>query len=332
MPPRLGSRRRLRTTLAVAALLFTTLGLVARALPLTNIVTLVLAVGSPYFPFAALLGLILAAAARRIRLSLVAVFVVMIAVAVQVSWYYISQPATVVQHVDLRILSSNLRKGQADASSFVALAKEQADVITVSELTSDAVLRFSQAGLDEQFPYSVLIPAVGSEGVGLWSRYPLIAVPSKRDWNTFAAAKVQIPGVRYGPLLVSLHVTSPLAHDADSFGAWRRAIDATKARMDNFAEVAGPVAVLVAGDFNSTPDMRQFRDLLSTGYHDAVDQTGSGYGPTFPSNTAWPPLLTIDHVLTRQAAASSIRTVDVPGSDHRALLATIQVPVDPTAS
>jgi hypothetical protein len=28
------------------------------------------------------------------------------------------------------------------------------------------------------------------------------------------------------------------------------------------------------------------------------------------------------HILTRNAAASSIRTIKVPGSDHRALLAT----------
>jgi endonuclease/exonuclease/phosphatase (EEP) superfamily protein YafD len=37
-------------------------------------------------------------------------------------------------------------------------------------------------------------------------------------------------------------------------------------------------------------------------------------------------------VLTRQAAATSIRTVYVRGSDHRALLATVGVPLDPTAS
>jgi len=46
----------------------------------------------------------------------------------------------------------------------------------------------------------------------------------------------------------------------------------------------------------------------------------------FPSNKWYPPLITIDHILTRNAAASSIRTVEVPGSGHRALLATIAVP------
>jgi endonuclease/exonuclease/phosphatase (EEP) superfamily protein YafD len=40
-------------------------------------------------------------------------------------------------------------------------------------------------------------------------------------------------------------------------------------------------------------------------------------------------VITIDHVLTRNDAASSFRTIDIPGSDYRSLLATIQVPVEP---
>jgi endonuclease/exonuclease/phosphatase (EEP) superfamily protein YafD len=102
--------------------------------------------------------------------------------------------------------------------------------------------------------------------------------------------------------------------------------------LNHFADIGGPAAVIAVGDFNSTHDMRQFRDLLTSGYRDAVEQTGAGWSPTFPSRSSHPPLITIDHVLTRNAAASSIKTVYIPGSDHRALLATIQAPLDPTAS
>ena len=58
----------------------------------------------------------------------------------------------------------------------------------------------------------------------------------------------------------------------------------------------------------------------------------AGFSPTFPSHKWFPPLITIDHVLTRKAAASSIRTIYVPGSDHRSLLATVGVPTDPVGS
>ncbi|MGB0970723.1 MAG: endonuclease/exonuclease/phosphatase family protein, partial [Mycobacterium sp.] len=59
---------------------------------------------------------------------------------------------------------------------------------------------------------------------------------------------------------------------------------------------------------------------------------GAGFAPTYPSNRWFPPVITIDHVLTRNSAAKWVRTVDIPGSDHRALLTAIQVPLDPTAS
>lgn len=75
--------------------------------------------------------------------------------------------------------------------------------------------------------------------------------------------------------------------------------------------------------------MRQFRDLLTDGYRDAVEQTGSGLAPTFPADTWLPPVITIDHALTRNAVASSIMAIDVAGSDHRSLLANISVPVVP---
>jgi hypothetical protein len=57
-----------------------------------------------------------------------------------------------------------------------------------------------------------------------------------------------------------------------------------------------------------------------------------GSTPWFPSQAWFPPLIAIDHVLPRHAVASSIRTIDVRGSHHRSLLATVDVPLDPTAS
>ena len=47
---------------------------------------------------------------------------------------------------------------------------------------------------------------------------------------------------------------------------------------------------------------------------------------------AWfPPVITIDRVLARNAVAASVMTIEMPGSDHRSLLATIEVPLAPAA-
>ncbi|MGE2724341.1 endonuclease/exonuclease/phosphatase family protein [Mycolicibacterium pulveris] len=321
------------TILGIAALAVSAVALIVRAWPVSNIMELVAAVASPYVPLVALLGLMLLAYCRQIFLSIIALAVVTASLAMIMPWYYFGTPADVGRRAEIQLLSSNLRKGRTDAPSFVRLANESAEVVTVSELTPEEVQRFAQAGIEEAFPYSVLKPATGAGGIGLWSRFPLASVrPAKQRDAAIVAARVQVPEVRLDPLIASVHITSPVTAEAGSFDRWRSGITNAKANLDHFAEIAGPAAVIVAGDFNSTPDMRQFRDLLTDGYRDAVEQTGAGFAPTFPSNKWFPPLLVIDHVLTRNAAASSIRTVNIPGSDHRALLATIKVPLDPTAS
>jgi endonuclease/exonuclease/phosphatase (EEP) superfamily protein YafD len=206
-------------------------------------------------------------------------------------------------------------------------------VITVAELTSEAITRFTDGGIEETFPYSVLIPGPGAGGIGLWSRYPLIPLSTLRHRGvSMPAARIQIPGVPYDPVLASVHIMSPVSDRVNTVQDWSNGMAAAKAQLDDFAQSAGPGAVIVGGDYNSTPDMRQFRELLTNGYNDAVGQTGAGFAPTYPSDTWFPPVITIDHVLTRNAEASSIKTIEMPGSDHRSLLATIAVPLKPVAT
>lgn len=319
-------------SLAVAALLSTVTILLVRHRPISNVAELVIAVGAPFatLTIAAFVS-VATILGRRIVLSVLAVGVLGTSVWAQASWYYSPRPVDIGgEYVDLRVLSANLRLGRADPATVVPLAKLHADVVTVSELTHTSVERFHEAGITDAFPYAVLVPSSGAGGIGLWSRYPISQIMGghPRDY-TRAAARIVVPGVLQAPLVASVHVESPVASNRDTVGEWRVAISALEAALSAFALDADSGAVVVAGDFNSTPDMRQFRDLLSTGYRDAVEQTGSGFAPTFPSRTWHPPLLTIDHILTRNAAASSVETVYVPGSDHRALLGTIRIPVAP---
>lgn len=200
-------------------------------------------------------------------------------------------------------------------------------------MTPAAVERFEQVGINETFAHSLLMPAPGAGGIGIWSRYRLTALSAPKLWRVkMPGARLRVPGVRFDPLVASVHVMSPVAGDENTVEDWRLGMASAKEQLTFFGRVADPAAVIIGGDYNSTPDLRQFRDLLTDGYHDAVEQTGAGFAPTYPSNRWFPPVITIDHVLTRNAAAESIRTVDIPGSDHRALLTTIRVPLDPATS
>ena len=57
--------------------------------------------------------------------------------------------------------------------------------------------------------------------------------------------------------------------------------------------------------------MQDYRELLRNGYRDGVEQSGAGFAPTYPGNEPYPPLITIDHVVTRNAIVSSIHSATI---------------------
>jgi endonuclease/exonuclease/phosphatase (EEP) superfamily protein YafD len=85
---------------------------------------------------------------------------------------------------------------------------------------------------------------------------------------------------------------------------------------------------LLAGDFNATLDHAELRRVLDRGYRDAAERAGVGLRPTWPAGkTLLPTLITIDHVLAdRRVRVISARSVAIPGSDHRGVLAELLLP------
>ncbi len=84
---------------------------------------------------------------------------------------------------------------------------------------------------------------------------------------------------------------------------------------------------ILPGDFNSTFDHEPFRELVASGYVDAAAARGKGLAMTWPSGRVFPPQVAIDHVLADErvhVAAAEIHTV--PGTDHRAVLASLVLP------
>lgn len=294
--------------------------LLARFVPVTNRVVLVAAVLSPYLILGAPIAAVIFLVGHRWILAGVAVALTLTMVVVQLPWFVGSAPEQRA-HVDLRILSANLTLGKVDVFVVVGSARAYADVLVVSELTENAVYRLALAGMDTYFPYKAIYPQEGTKGVGVWSKYPLRQTNLvAEDSLSLIGVRIQVPGVQTEPIVASLRIASPITSPID---VWRDGIRRTSTSMNEIAQAAGPGCVVVAGDFNSTPDIRQFRGLLQNGYSDAGEQVGARFAGTFP----WIlPFVTIDHVLTRQCSAASLWTLNVSGTDHRALVATVEVP------
>ena len=227
----------------------------------------------------------------------------------------------------LRVTSANLLMGRADAIGLVRWAAAHTDVLVVQELTGDCVARLSAAGIDEVFPHRMLDPRPRAAGIGVWSSHP-ITQARHVDGPSMPclSVKVRLPGCPVDPTVVAIHLASPV-----DIARWRADLAALPSMLRDVDSWANGGAVIVAGDFNSTRDMRPFRDGIA-GYADAAEQAGSRYRATFPNLRRWAvPLFVIDHVLTLRCAATSVHTVGIAGSDHRALVTSIDVGTDPSA-
>jgi endonuclease/exonuclease/phosphatase (EEP) superfamily protein YafD len=317
------------TVLGVLAFLVGAVGLVSRYLPITNEAILVVSAASPYLTVAGVLAVMLFALARRWVLTIVAVLLCVVMIGVQLP-RFIGSERMDVPSVAVRVVTANLGFGRADSSAVAELARSSADVLVVQELTPEAASGLSSAGLEQTFPHQLLNPEAKAFGIGVWSRYPIVdPAPVEAYQMPMLRARIQVPGVRFAPTLLAVHLAAPWVQPLEIFRADMARFPST---LRDVARDAGSGAVIVAGDLNSTIDMEPFRKFLDEGFRDAGEQVGAGLTRTYPSKPWRRPMIGIDHVLVRNCVASSVRTVGLPGSDHQGLATVIDVPVDPTAS
>lgn len=278
---------------------------------------------SPYLTLFGVASIGLLAVARRSIPATIAIGLTATLLAVQLP-LYLGSDATQAPGVGLKIISANLREGQADPGYLVSLARKQADVLAVQELTPAEVDRLSAAGLNTTFPYRWLEARNGASGIGLWSRFPLVTTRRIGGYTfPLVSAQIRVAGIPLDPTIVVVHLAGPWPQPIDS---WRREIDLLLTTLREVAERTDGGCVIAAGDMNSTTDMRPFRALLRDGYRDAAKQSGAGIEGTFPADSRLPPLIVIDHILTRSCNATSLHTTNVPGSDHRGIVATVMIP------
>lgn len=315
------------TVLGVLAFVVGAAGLASRYVPITNEAVLVVAAASPYLTVAGVVALILFALARRWVLTIAAALLCVVAIGVQLP-RFIGPERMDVPSVALRVVTANLGFGQADSDAVAELARSSADVLVIQELTPEAAAGL--AGLNEMFPHQMLNPEAKAFGIGIWSRYPIVDPAHVEGYQMpMLRARIQVPGVRFAPTLLAVHLAAPWVQPLHIFTDDMARFPAT---LRDVARDAGSGAVIVAGDLNSTIDMQPFRKFLAEGYRDAGEQVGAGLTRTYPSKPWRKPMIGIDHVLVYNCVASSVQTVPVPGSDHRGLATTVEIPVDPTAS
>jgi endonuclease/exonuclease/phosphatase family metal-dependent hydrolase len=251
------------------------------------------------------------------RAPLVAALLALVGLALHAWWFSpqllgdTPEPADGAQRVT--VMNANLFEGKADAEEVVdAVRDNDVDILVLEEITPDLLAQMDAAGLAELLPERVGEPDYMVAGTMILANRPL--TDHVRLRTTFQGWEA-----KYGSLTVlGVHPVAPV----DPAG-WR----ADHAAILKQAEADH--ADLIVGDMNATPDHDVMRRLDDAGFRDAGEVSNEGWQPTWPANHVGilpllPPLVRIDHVLIGdQLASLGTHTVDIDGSDHLALVATV---------
>lgn len=223
-----------------------------------------------------------------------------------------------------RIMTLNTCNGAASAAEVVRICREQnVEVLCLQEIAGTMLDDLEAAGIYDVLPYCVI-----SEGAsevnnggrnGIWTAAPMSNVTRNLvDIATSAMPAVDITVGSTVVRVVSVHPNSPVRGAQDLWSEGLQSIQSLGGYSHNY---------LLMGDFNSTWDHSRFRSLLGTSFVDAGEQSGEGFHMTYPSNSKVPSLIEIDHIVYSRGSGisvSELETIEVSGSDHKALLATLE--------
>ncbi len=217
----------------------------------------------------------------------------------------------------LVVMSANLYAGNADGAELMrVVAGEGVDVLVAIEVTPRSLEEMAAHGLGELLPYRIGgVFNDNADGTMVFSRLPLgeaTAVDTgHQSWQV---------GVGDDVSLMAVHPYSPTVPSQ-----W----EADHATIAQAADAGRPD--LIVGDFNATLDHQPMQALAANGWRSVAERTNQGWQPTWPNSgiirflgRPVPAMVQIDHVLVGpRFAAISIHTVDLPGTDHRAVIATV---------
>jgi endonuclease/exonuclease/phosphatase (EEP) superfamily protein YafD len=220
---------------------------------------------------------------------------------------------------DIVVMVQNVDRGSADVPALAAVLRERRpDVVVLPEAGEPFRARLTAAITELGYRSWSSVPASEPDAVGT----TILAGPSLGDVRaTPVPARfpwLELTGGALGPTrLLGAHLASPVPGLID---VWPGEL-AALARW--CAPGTGPAVVM--GDLNATEDLRGFR-AGTAGCTDAGDAAGKGLLATWPAGLPRWLGAQLDHVLVGGGAGvDGFDVVEVPGTDHRGVLATVHV-------
>lgn len=223
----------------------------------------------------------------------------------------------------LRILSANLFNGGADAGAFAELASRAgADVVAVQELGHEQA-----EALSAVYPHGRLEPGTDYQGGGIALLRPgeVARLPLRgRDGFRAELAPGAWPQLTAALEIVNVHVFAPHAHGG--LGLLRRRPQL--ADLERHLRASPGQPRVVVGDFNATPSWPLYwrmRRMMEDAAVRVARRSGERPRRTWGPRHGSPRLLRIDHGFVAGVEAEAFRVLEIPGSDHSAIVLDVAV-------
>lgn len=224
----------------------------------------------------------------------------------------------------LTVMSINLLYGRADSARLAeCIGQNRPDLILFQEYTPTTSRELSPL-LGADYPYRFEHARDDAFGQAVYSRQPFISPPRAfpAGWNDpQVRAEVQFAGSTV--ILMNVHLLPPV-NLAWVIAQRRETVKLAALAQKEIAGLPAAGALIVAGDFNATPESAHMAAMRRAGLREAHAEAGTGRGTTWPRTMPLrlAPGVRIDHVLYAgglECVASGV-CGDI-GSDHRPIFA-----------
>ena len=140
---------------------------------------------------------------------MVALALTVATLAVEVPLYLRSDVAH-TEGVVVRVITANLRNGQADPGDLVRSAEAQADVLAFQELTPKKLTAYPPLGWTRYSNTGGSMHGGGLLAVGPRSRFPMHATRRIDGYSmAFVSARIRVAGTSIDPSVLVVHLPGP---------------------------------------------------------------------------------------------------------------------------
>lgn len=236
----------------------------------------------------------------------------------------------------LIVMTYNLLGWQSDIDQQIeTIRHENADVVLLQEVNPAMAAALQNEMLDE-YPYQILDPADGVEGMGMIGKYPIQPTEAELPLGWVGTPQVlEMDWNGRSTTLVNFHMHSSDINNLTRISGDNRIREAHARALAGLAMNAGPL--IVGGDANATPLNTPYRTITRE-LKDSWLEAGFGLGHTFPGSNVegssrphlagfpvpkW--MMRIDYIFhSPHWRAISAHTAEFDGvSDHRGVVATL---------